>query len=89
MLDDIFNLWSDEYYLCTRGVVPKEFMNVINHGACVNLVKYPDLIEGYYYWKKLNAFGHSKELMRYIENIIDRAKIKKCSFEPVKGCSLH
>lgn len=87
-----YNSWFDEYYLCTKGYLPKEFMNVINVGACVNLKKYPDLIDAYYYWKKHDTFSHTIYLKRYIETIIDYAQRGDCDinhFREIKNCSFE
>jgi len=86
-----FNLWFDELSLCTDGYLPKGFMSVVSVGACVNLRKYPDLVNSYQYWKKLSAFSHTIQSERYIETIIDYAQNGSCdisTFKKINGCSV-
>ncbi|VEG91213.1 hypothetical protein [Legionella spiritensis] len=82
-----FNLWQNEFIHCRKNSMDKDFMDIINHGACKNMILYHDLIEQYDFWIKNNAFHHSKILKMQISIVVDYAKKKKCEKIPkTKNC---
>lgn len=82
-----FNLWQSELNHCTNRSINDDFMNVINHGACKNILLYPELREQYIYWNKENAFYHDPDLRHQISIILDYANRNECEKIPnTRGC---
>ena len=58
-----FNLYSQEYYSYLNHLIPSEMWTDVIHGpgckgaAVRNLARYPFLLDGYHYWKKLDDFS--------------------------------
>src|SRR5262249_8681724 len=68
-----FDLYSEEYWLHQNNLIPDEMWTKrIANGVDVNLITYPLLVRGYYYWKEQGAFIHPEEFRQLIED-----KIKK------------
>ncbi len=77
-----FNLWQNELIHCKKNSMDKEFMDIINHGACKNMILYPDLVVQYKFWVKNNAFHRSNQLKQQISKVIYYAERNKCEEIP-------
>ncbi len=72
-----FDLYSEEYWLYKKELIPKEMWECrIRSGVVVNLKAYQILVNGYSYWKDLGAFNHPDGFHKVVEEDINKAKIK-------------
>lgn len=72
-----FDLYSEEYWLHKKELIPKEMWgDRIRPGVVVNLKAYPILVDGYSYWKDQGAFNHPDDFHNVIEEDIYKAGIK-------------
>lgn len=75
-----FELYSQEYYLFKKNMLPKDMWLELIHGpgckgaAIRNLHIHPVLLEGYLYWKEKGAFHHPSDFTEILDQ-----KLKQCA----------
>ncbi len=85
-----FNLWDSEFSHCVDSNINDSFMTRINHGACKNMVLYPELIKQYRFWQEKKAFYHTPNLRHQISIVIEYAEQDNCENIPkTKNCIIH
>jgi hypothetical protein len=77
-----FNLWQNELRHCLTQTIDSDVMDIINHGACRNMIDYPELKEEYKKLKEKGAFYPDKRLRRQISIIIDYSNRSDCESIP-------
>ncbi|MER0171050.1 MAG: hypothetical protein DU489_10670 [Nitrosomonas sp.] len=83
-----FDLYSEEYWLNERKLIPDEMWKKrIRPGVVVNLKVYPILVDGYNYWKDQGAFEHPDGFYKVVEEDINKAKIKDLQDKPQYHCA--
>lgn len=70
-----FNLYSEEYWLYEKKLIPEEmWKDRIRPGVVVNLKEYPWLIKGYRYWRDKGAFSHPNGFYDIVKEDISNAE---------------
>lgn len=86
----IIQAFKYELRHCRNQTIDSDFMDTINHGACRNMVDYPELIKQYRALMKKNAFYTDKPLKHQISIIIDYAERCACENIPkTKKCLIE
>lgn len=83
-----FDLYSEEYWLHEKKLIPEDMWGKINSGVVVNLRKYPALIDGYYYWRDEGLFTHPKCFQSEVAKVIAEAKKHLPKIESVSLCGV-